>query len=317
MKSNNLIQTGFNPFTFTADVICPNNPPQSSWACTSCVPNAPKLVLSGWAETKPSRYIQYGYIEARIKFPFQGTFPFHSAFWTYRGDVDMSQFTSSSEIDIVELMPAQFPGYNVFTSALHKGYCPCTSNDPPCLGCNNTNQGQSICPSVNPNFTCHFQMQTPPGYNYGFGNWNVYGVEWTPTYIIWYLNGEAIRITPNPGIYDPVRIILSFTLDEGYVESLTTTQINSALPDQMYVDYVKVYQLQTDCSKELNICNSAFSLIPNKVVKKVTIGNGVCPNVISNTQKVNIKVAEEVVINNDFTIDLGGELLIVVTGCTE
>jgi beta-glucanase (GH16 family) len=67
--------------------ICPNPPPSPmSWCCGSCVPGQHNY-SSGWVETTyPNYNTKFGYIEARIKFPFRSgkEWGFWPAFWVWR-----------------------------------------------------------------------------------------------------------------------------------------------------------------------------------------------------------------------------------------
>jgi len=123
-------------------------------------------------------------------------------------------------------------------------------------------------------------------------------------------DGFPVRNFPNPGIIDPVRIILNLAIEPWALPNQTTP-----FPSEMLVDYVRVYELDNDCNTIMNVCNYYFPSQDNKVKKNITIGNWTCTNTIGSGQNIYLRASEGVLINGDFTISLGSELYIDVNSC--
>ena len=258
-------------------VTCPPNPTQTTWACGLAAPGQSYPYNSGWIETKQVYNTQYGFIEARIKLPYG--FGFWPAFWTFAGS-GLPNNINAAEIDIFENLghkPA-----NIITTNIHKNY---------------------------PDGNIYYEEHIPTNYSWA-NTWHTYAVEWSPSKIVWYLDGSPIRTFPNHGIIDPVRIILNLAIEPGYLPNSSTP-----FPSNMYVDYVKVYELDNDCNTNLNVCNYNFSSHDNRVKKIITIGNGSCSNSLNSGDNVYLRASEGVLINGDFTVPVGAELYIDVNPC--
>lgn len=257
-------------------VICPPNPIRTTWACGLANPGQSYPYNSGWVETSDNFNTQFGYLEARIKLPHR--YGFWPAFWTWRGRGVPT--TNEAEIDIFEMVghkPSNVVGTNIHT--------------------------------YYPDGNIFGQDLIPINYNYA-NTWHTYGIEWSPSKIIWYIDGSIARVFPNHGIIDPVRTILNLAIEPGYLPPTSPT-----FTDYMYIDYVKVYNLRNDCNTNMNVCNYNFGLHDNKVKKNITIGNGTCTNTISNGQNIYLRASEGVLINGNFTVPLGSELYIDVNSC--
>lgn len=254
---------------------CPPNPPTVWGACWPCA-NQWYNYTSGWVETKQAYNTQFGYIESRIKLPYgYGFFP---AFWTFIGSGVSG--SNAAEIDIFEML-GHSPS-NEITTNIHLNYS---------------------------DGNIYFQKQTPTNYDYN-NTWHTYGIEWSPSKIIWYVDGSPIRLFPNHGIIDPVRIILNLAIEPGYLPNSSTP-----FPSDMLVDYVKVYDLKNDCNTIINTCNYNFSTYDNKVKKEIIIGGSACVNSIPNNTNIYLRATDGVLINGDFTVPVGSELYIDVNPC--
>lgn len=275
--ANNVYTSGGNLIIKVDDnqTYCPPNPPTVWGACWPC-DNQWYNYSSGWVETKQAYNTQYGYIESRIKMPYG--FGFWPAFWTFVGS-GLPNSTNAAEIDIFENLghnPA-----NIITTNIHKNY---------------------------PDGNIYYEEHMPTNYSWA-NTWHTYAVEWSPNKIIWYLDGSPIRIFPNHGIIDPVRIILNLAIAR-YLPNSSTP-----FPSYMYVDYVKVYELDNDCNTNLNVCNYNFSSHDNKVKKNIIIGTGSCSNSLSSGDNIYLRASEGITINGDFTVPIGAELYIDVNSC--
>lgn len=258
-------------------VTCPLNPTQTTWACGLATPGKSYPYNSGWVETSGNFNTQYGYIESRIKLPYR--YGFWPAFWTWRGRGVTT--TNEAEIDIFEMLGGGIPNSNTLTTNIHLNY---------------------------PDGNVYRKDFSPINFNYT--TYHTYGIEWSPSKIIWYVDGSPVRVFTNHGIIDPVRTILNLAIEPGYLPPTSTS-----FTDYMYVDYVKVYNLNSNCNASLNVCNYNFGTHDNRVKKSITIGNGTCNNSLNIGDNIYLRASEGVSINGDFTVPVGAELYIDVNSC--
>ncbi|HER10020.1 MAG TPA: glycoside hydrolase family 16 protein [Bacteroides sp.] len=243
---------------------------------------------SGWVETREDYYIRYGYLESRIRLPHgRGFWP---AFWTFVGDHPDRH--NAAEIDIFEMLGNQPP--TVMGTNLHIGYCNCGEND-----CNCEYLNDRMCPEVNPDILCHQLDVKIPDYTAGY---HTYAVEWSPSKIIWYVNGNMVRNSANPGIIDPVRIILNLAITPWTMPDRTTP-----FPSTMHVDYVKLYRLEFDTTR-IETCQYDFSQSVATVKKAIFIGGDSCTNLIPPFTDVTLRATEGIEISGDFQVPLGAQL---------
>jgi len=254
----------------------------------------PYLYTSGWVETKQIRKTLYGFIEARIKVPYSvGLWP---SFWLKSDGTDILNGSSYQEIDVFEILPGRYEdctyatsghfihGKNQITSNLHNTLI---SNEPFC--------------------TSNFGVYSVNDYT----QWHLYAIEWSPSKIVYYIDGQITHIIPNTGNFDPEKIIFNMALNptmSNYYSSLN-------LPKKMYVDYIKVYKLKNDCNTILNACNYNFNSHDNRVKKKIILGNGSCYNTLGSTDNVYLRASEGIEINGIFTVPVGATLYLDSSTC--
>lgn len=155
---------------------------------------------------------QYGYMESRIKLPKgKGTWP---AFWMM--PVGGGRWPACGEIDIMEEIGGDA---NMIHSTIHtRKY-------------NNTGT---------PIENGHRRIEGAEG------EFHIYGMEWTPEHMVFYVDGEQLLDYKNEGTEDawpydkPFYIILNLAFggDWGGCKGVDHT----VLPITMEVDYVRVYQ---------------------------------------------------------------------------
>ncbi|XID95843.1 S-layer homology domain-containing protein [Paenibacillaceae bacterium WGS1546] len=180
---------------------------------------------SGRLWTKPNFSKAYGKFEAKIKLPLgQGLWP---AFWMMPADDEYGGWAASGEIDIMEAkgrLPDRIGG------ALHYG------------------RGWP-----GNKYTAK-DYQFPQGQN--ITGEHVYGLEWEPGEIRWYVDGQLYQTVNNwdstgvdqpakyafPAPFDkPFYLILNLAVGGTFDGGLTPDP--SDLPAKMEVDYVRVYEL--------------------------------------------------------------------------
>jgi beta-glucanase (GH16 family) len=283
------------------DYRCPNqfvNP----WFCVCQYNNNSHIYryTTGSVETQNDYSTQFGYMEARIAFPYN--YNFTGAFWTFvkegiaysNGEGCIEADTNASEIDIVEFK-GNLKDHGIEDSTITRYYL--TS----CI---------HRCYDTTYFWDNYAQCFSPPNYEWDDNIWHTYALEWSPNRLIFYVDDYPHRIITDHKIFMPVRILLGLNLMGD-----TPANANIPLPRKMKVDYVSVYRLKKDCDTELNLCNYNFSNYDNTVKKKITIGNGSCSNSISVGDNVFLRASEEVLINGDFTVPVGAELFIDVDQC--
>jgi len=246
----------------------------STWACGVCVPGI-HYYTSGWIETTPNYNTKFGYIEARIKLPFRRGF--WSAFWTWRGDGVPT--SNETEIDIFEML-AHLPS-NTVTTNIHTDY-------------NNPNE----------NYYHEHALS-----NFDYRDWHTYAVEWSPTRMIWYIDGKPIRTVMNHGIIDFARIIFNIAIP---LDCLPNT---SNFTDYMYIDYVKVHKLNCGNSIITESIGNGFNFnnyIYN--VKKSCIFKNTS---IPNNKNISVRATDFIELKENFEIDatLGTSLYLDVNPC--
>lgn len=150
----------------------------------------------------------YGKMEARIKRPIgQGLWP---AFWMLGSNIGSVGWPKCGEIDVMEYI----------------------NTDPKVYG------------------TAHWDSNGHAQYGQSTtttDDWHVYSVEWTPTYIRWFVDGakyNEMDITNGVGSTEefqrPFFLLLNLAVAGDWPGQ---TVDESRLPATMYVDYVRVYQL--------------------------------------------------------------------------
>jgi beta-glucanase (GH16 family) len=159
-------------------------------------------------KTQGLKDFTYGKMEARIKRPVgQGLWP---AFWMLGSNISSVSWPRCGEIDVMEYVNTDPKVYGTahWDSNGHAQY------------------GQSISTS---------------------DDWHVYSVEWTPTYIRWFVDGtkyNEINIANGTGNTEefqrPFFLLLNLAVAGDWPGQ---TVDESKLPATMYVDYVRVYQL--------------------------------------------------------------------------
>jgi beta-glucanase (GH16 family) len=160
-------------------------------------------------KTQGLRQFTYGRIEARIKLPVvKGLWP---AFWMLGSNIPTVGWPQCGETDIME---------HINIDSLIYGTIHWYNNGNASLGGNVASS-----PSV----------------------YHVYDVEWTPTAIIWHIDGVQYYTANisnginNTGAFqNPFFIILNLAVGGNWPGRTIDT---SKLPASMYVDYVRVYQL--------------------------------------------------------------------------
>lgn len=239
---------------------------------------------SAWVETQPTYLLHYGYVEAKIKLPYgKGFWP---AFWTFTDN------PSYQEIDIFEMTQGALeechrtPEHQFRDSIIHAG----------------TNIHLLSCDTL----CCDDPYSSPSTYLINdFTQWHTYGLEWSPTRIIWYVDGYPVRYFQNTsaGLTAPTSIILNLAIS-------SSVAVVATFPADMLIDYVKVYELNSDCSDFINTTNYNFSTYDNIEKNFIKIGHGGGNNSLINGQDVKLRASEFIELSGDFYVPLGASLFL-------
>ncbi|HRP52613.1 MAG TPA: glycoside hydrolase family 16 protein [Fluviicola sp.] len=265
----------------------------NNWGCSRQANiGQPYQYTSGMIElNKTNNIVKYGYIEAKIKCPIApGFWP---AFWLYTESGNNGIGTERQEIDIFEMVPGRLENcvylssqqyfHNQFTSTSNLHYS-LNSNDPFC--------------------TSNFRVLSVNDYT----SWHTYGLDWSPSKISFYIDGDMVRVEDNLGMHDPTAIIINFALNP-QLPLLSS----SSFPAEVLVDYVKNYRLKA-CNGSVNNCHYDFSTHTNDVKNSFVIGGTNCQTIVPNIQPYFIR-AGDIVINGDFEVPLGSEIYFESNAC--
>lgn len=164
---------------------------------------------------------QYGLIEARIKLPFgKGVWP---AFWTLGEDIGTMPWPACGEVDIME----NFGTFNN-NATVNNG----TPHGP----------GFTNVSSLSAAYTLPFGETV-------YDDYHVYSIQWSQNSIIWYVDGVAYNtLTPASlpagstwPFNAPLFLLLNLAIG-GPATFLGTPDASVTFPQEMLVDYVRVYQ---------------------------------------------------------------------------
>lgn len=192
---------------------------------------------------------QYGLIEARIKLPFgKGVWP---AFWMLGEDIGTVPWPGCGEVDIMENF-----------GAFHNN---ATIN-------NGTPHG--------PGFTNVASLSVPYTLPFGetvYDDYHVYSLQWTPNSVVWYVDGAAYNtLTPAslpPGgqwIFNaPFFLLLNLAIG-GPSTFLGTPDATVAFPQDLLVDYVRVYQT-------IAVPPTSPVITPGRIVNAASYLGGISP----------------------------------------
>jgi len=250
--------------------------------------------FSGVVEPLPSSFL-YGYFEIRCKLPVhRGAFP---AFWLWGASNN-----NYREIDIFEYSweitdkENDLGSPRIFTAGSY--------------------------------YSNNFQGVHQPSYgrvNYkipenepDLTNWNTFAAEWNPRRIIIYFNDNVISEYYGDSVPSlPMALKANYALDN-WVLDQDEEPYTEFFPDDMMVDYIKVYKLRCDCENNAIIQNnSQLTSFDYKVKNNITIGGyGSSINIPAN-DKVVLRATNSITINADFEVPLGSELELITHPCPQ
>lgn len=130
-----------------------------------------------------------------------------------------------------------------------------------------------------------------------------FACDWTPNYIIFYLDDEQIQISDYPLIKDLIH--MNLIIDINLPVNLILPDQNTQFPFKFLVDYVKVYKLMEDCSNDVLPENFNYATFDHKVKKSILIaGNN---GLMQIGQNISIRANEFIKLDDGFEVPIGAE----------
>lgn len=247
--------------------------------------------------------VKYGYFEIRIRIPHNVGEPaitegFGANFWTWPLDPYPTGSIGDvlwSEIDFFEIDA----GKNKYT---------CNAHYLELLGLGGTAEDTLVYRMRNE----ALEDGEESDYNLDFseGEWKILSGLWSPDQISFWI-GDLHRGTSTVYTqkYLPQNLIINTNVpaaNHGYEDVPET----SVFPYEYEIDYVRVYQLEMDCTNDLNVCSFWFGGYDNGLKKSITIGDGGCGNVQPISSHLFLRATDFVELNGNFEVPLGSELTI-------
>jgi beta-glucanase (GH16 family) len=237
----------------------------------------------------------YGYFEIEAKFPgkYINSLPngkgFWPAFWTYYIEGPDNCRTIHDEIDIMD--PGGLAYENASTMVSHW-------NDEYYTECDIVEGGGGKHESNEPLFD----------------DYHKYAVEWLPDRIIFYFDDQPFGETyDDPKIeMEPQYVVIDQQMDENVPVSGSMT-----FPQYMKVKYFRYYEINIDsCNYNATILNNnQLSNFTFGVRRNITIGNGSSNISLSSNDRLTLRASNDIIINGEFMVPLGGELNLIPTPC--
>jgi beta-glucanase (GH16 family) len=262
-----------------------------------------------------------GYYEVRCKLPvptvLHGTKGLGPNFWLWNGCTSDAGYT---EIDVFEFAGEHYNGgVNHHTSNLHVQECNNTSTDPLC---------QANCPGDNnfyheSDYSNSANVGPPNTRDLGpidFTQWHTFGVEWEEDRVTYYLDGSPYHTALIPAA------ALNY-LDEMYIildinhPSANFCDVNvdpaAQFPYHYEIDYIKVWQLNQNCSQPLNACTFNFNTYLPALYQSINIGGIGCINAIPANGNIDMRATNYIQIDGTFDIPVGADVFLDITPCQE
>lgn len=140
-----------------------------------------------------------------------------------------------------------------------------------------------------------------------------YAVYWDPYVLKFYFDDQLYAsATFDASVFIPMPLIIDVNFPLHTMCQLIDP-VNTQLPHNYEIDYVKVYQLKSDCTVDYTICTN--NNINYEHYKSISIGGTGCNVIVANGHKMNLISSDGINIFSNFTVDLGGEFSLDVLPC--
>ena len=250
-----------------------------------------------------SKY-RYGYFEIRCKLPVHSGAI--SSFWLWNAKPSCFY----EEIDIFEFSWEFEDPVATWQNNPH----PHGAGNPYCFS-----SGLYYCDTANFHGEGTSKARVFPMINDSLSHWHKFSCEWMPELILWDCDGNLVDEyhTPDSIPHHPLTLKTNYGIDKYALEN----HQHYHKPvwkgcDTMTIDYIKVYQLNWECSTEEVITQqSDLDSFDFGVKKSITITSTIEPVCIESTDKVTFRTSDSFIITGPFQVDSGGELTVIMQSC--
>lgn len=235
---------------------------------------------------------RYGYFEIKCKLPVhQGSW---SGFWLWG-----AKNNHYETIDIIEY------SWEFTDASVHPNYTGMYGS--PRYYLNRVHNDNDIS-------TRNIQM---PEQEVDLSQWHIFACEWLPERVTFYRDGQVTAEVREhiPSHY--LSLKTTYAIDKyaltGHIPSNPPEWIGT---DTMFVDYIKVQQLNWDCDTDETIaCQQDLDNFNYGVKKSISITSSIGNVEVRSTDKVTFRATDAFEITGLFQTDLGGELTVIMQEC--
>ena len=241
----------------------------------------------------------YGYFEIKCSLPIHaGSFP---AFWLFGGR-NITGDSYYNEIDIFEYSNGTAQDYyRQFSCGIY---------------CDNDEIPDSL------KFISYARVRpTLPNTSQDLRHPHVFGCEWLPDRVTWYVDGNIVNeYTIRDSIpHHPMALKVNYAINNYAVPDCGPYKDKAIWfdGDIMTIDYLKVYQLRTDCSSSISIdtINDLVNFSPS--VKESIVFEPTTELIVSDTMNIIMRAADSIILKNDITIPIGAQMTLIVHECPD
>lgn len=257
-----------------------------------CDPGAGQIFYhSGMIETMEIN-CHYGYYEMKCRMPVHDGVK--NSFWLY----GTGNNTCYEEIDIFEHSEADYAG-NInrrFTAGLWR----------------NPDENDYIPNLYKGNIKYHIPENKPD-----LTHDHVFGLEWMPDYVKWYLDGEVIN---EYDVWDTIpKNPMTLKIDYQIMNYVMVNNMPSWHDtDTMTISYVKVLKLKTDCNTDTYITTgSQLANFDHKVKRSIHIGTPYSAVIAPTTTDITMRAVDGITIDGEFELPQGAKMTLIVQECPE
>ncbi|UTW61572.1 family 16 glycosylhydrolase [bacterium SCSIO 12741] len=147
------------------------------------------------------------------------------------------------------------------------------------------------------------------------GTYKTMGCLWLPDRMAIYLDGEVVYHNEFP--YLNKLMPMSIILDHNVAVSGSNLNPNTLIDYTYDIDYVKVYQLEMDCTTDFAVCEFNPVTYNNNVKKSISVGGYNCDARIPGNFNISFRAADFVELKEGFEVELGAEFYADITDCNE
>lgn len=244
-------------FPYPSDSCTANSLGPAPWNPAYCFYHQPVLYKYKSAVLLSNYLYKYGYFEIRFRLPTAVSLPgtynsFSPGFWMYNSD----SVAYWSELDVFEMN-----GYNY--QSIGNLHYERTINDT-----DNHYNAHSVVPYTS--------------YQFAVNTWHTASMEWTDDYVDFYYDGVFHdRLKDSANLLTAMQLIVDpFFAPSNFC--IPPDSNNTPLPYNFEIDYVKVWQAETDCSTDKVYCNINQSSFSSKIYKSLSIGGSGCAATFNN-----------------------------------